>query len=212
MRLRNNPNAFTLVDEHPDIVITFYEKLKKSWYDIFHNDNPLFIEIGIGKGDFIFKMAELYPNYNFIGIEKYTTVMGVALKKLLDNPKDNVKLFLVRAETIEDFFLSSSVKGIYLNFSDPWPKKRHIKRRLTSPDFLNKYFKLLTNDGLLIMKTDNLDLFEYSLNSLKENKFKLINYTYDYLFDEDKDAMSEYESKFRLKGNKIYRLTAIKGE
>jgi len=212
MRLRNKPWAEPFLDENDDLVLKFDEELKNRYSKIFGNNQSLNLEIGTGKGDFIKQLASKNIDKNYIGIEKYSTVLAIAAKKIKnDSELKNVRLMCYDASEIELVFNEESLDCIYLNFSDPWPKARHAKRRLTYKTFLDKYYKLLKKDGMIIMKTDNLGLFEYSLESIKEHgKFKIIEYTYDYIFDEEKDGMSEYERKFRELGTKINRLVCIK--
>ena len=211
MRLRNKPWAEPFLEENDDLVLRFDEELKDEFGNIFGNNNSLNLEIGTGKGDFIKQLASLNPNKNYVGVEKYTTVLAIAAKKIKESELSNVRLMCYDAGEIELVFNDESLDCIYLNFSDPWPKARHAKRRLTYKTFLDKYFMLLKTGGKIIMKTDNLGLFEYSLESIKEHgKFKIVEYTYDYEFDSLNDGMSEYERKFREMGTKINRLVCIK--
>ena len=186
------------------------KEYRGKWNSLFQNSNPIYIEIGTGKGDFLIENACRYPNINYIGIERFDSVMVRAIQKSNDLKLKNFKLIRMNAEKIEDIF-NREVDVIYLNFSDPWPKARHAKRRLTYKTFLDKYYMLLKKGGKIIMKTDNLGLFEYSLESIQEHgKFKLVEYTFDYEFDSQNDGMSEYERKFREIGTKINRLVCIK--
>ena len=212
MRLRNKPWAEPFLEENEDLVLKFDEELKDNFEKIFGNTNSLNLEIGTGKGDFIKQLASLNLDKNYVGIEKYSTVLAIAAKKIKnENELTNVRLMCYDASEIELVFNKESLDCIYLNFSDPWPKARHAKRRLTYKTFLDKYYDLLKQGGKIIMKSDNLVLFEYSLESIKEHaKFKIIDYTYDYQFDCNNDGMSEYERKFREIGTKINRLVCIK--
>lgn len=212
MRLRNKPWAEPFLLENDDLVLQYSEDLKDKYSEIYSNDRPLNLEIGTGKGDFIKQLASLNPNQNYLGIEKYSTVLAIAAKKIKNETElTNVRLMCYDAGELELVFNEESLNCIYLNFSDPWPKARHEKRRLTFKTFLDKYFKLLKSGGKIIMKTDNLALFEYSLESIKEHgKFKLVEYTFDYVFDKENDGMSEYERKFREIGTKINRLVCVK--
>ena len=212
MRLRNKPWAEPFLLENDDLVLQYSEDLKEKYNEIFSNDNPLNLEIGTGKGDFIKQLASLNPNQNYLGIEKYSTVLAIAAKKIKNESElTNVRLMCFDASELELILNKESLNCIYLNFSDPWPKARHEKRRLTFKTFLDKYYMLLKSGGKIIMKTDNLGLFEYSLESIKEHgKFKLIEYTFDYQFDKENDGMSEYERKFRENGTKINRLVCVK--
>lgn len=212
MRLRNKPWAEPFLEENDDLVLKFDEDLKDSFEEIFGNNHSLNLEIGTGKGDFIKQLASLNKDKNYIGVEKYSTVLAIAAKKIKNEENiDNIRLMCYDASEIELVFNDESLDCIYLNFSDPWPKARHAKRRLTYKTFLDKYYRLLKKGGKIIMKTDNLGLFEYSLESIKEHgKFKLVEYTFDYEFDSQNDGMSEYERKFREIGTKINRLVCIK--
>ena len=212
MRLRNKPWAEPFLEENDDLVLKYSDELKDNYHNIFDNNESLNLEIGTGKGDFIKQLASLNLDKNYIGIEKYSTVLAIAAKKIKNESElTNVRLMCYDASDIELVFKDESLDCIYLNFSDPWPKARHTKRRLTYKYFLDKYYSLLKKGGKIIMKTDNLGLFEYSLESIKEhNKFKLVEYTFDYEFDGSKDGMSEYERKFRELGTKINRLVCIK--
>ncbi len=212
MRLRNKPWAEPFLEENDDLVLKYSDELKDNYHNIFDNNESLNLEIGTGKGDFIKQLASLNLDKNYIGIEKYSTVLAIAAKKIKNETElTNVKLMCYDASELEKIFNLESLDCIYLNFSDPWPKARHAKRRLTYKTFLDKYYSLLKKGGKIIMKTDNLGLFEYSLESIKEhNKFKLVEYTFDYEFDGSCDGMSEYERKFREIGTKINRLVCIK--
>ena len=212
MRLRNKPWAEPFLLENDDLVLQYSEDLKDKYSEIYSNDRPLNLEIGTGKGDFIKQLASLNPNQNYLGIEKYSTVLAIAAKKIKNETElTNVRLMCYDAGELELIFNEESLNCIYLNFADPLPKARHEKRRLTFKTFLDKYFKLLKSGGKIIMKTDNLALFEYSLESIKEHgKFKLVEYTFDYVFDKENDGMSEYERKFREIGTKINRLVCVK--
>jgi len=212
MRLRNKPWAEPFLEENDDLVLRFDENLKDEFENIFGNSNSLNLEIGTGKGDFIKQLASLNLDKNYIGVEKYSTVLAIAAKKIKNESElTNVRLMCYDASDIELVFKDESLDCIYLNFSDPWPKARHAKRRLTYKTFLDKYYMLLKKGGKIIMKTDNLGLFEYSLESIKEHgKFKIIDFTYDYEFDKENDGMSEYERKFREIGTKINRLVCVK--
>ena len=167
--------------------------------------DDFYLEIGSGKGDFIIQMAEKYPHRLYLGVEKNVTCAGITLKKIVEKELNNVKfLFRDGAEVIR-LLKDHSVNKIYLNFSDPWPKKRHSKRRLTSISFLGEYKRILKKDGQLIFKTDDLDLFNFSLEMFSEAGFKKINVTYDYDALDNEDAVSEYQTKATLKGISIKR-------
>lgn len=186
------------------------KEYKSNWKSVFGNDNPIYIEIGMGKGDFIIENAMRYPDINFIGIEKYDSVIVRAIQKSNELELNNLKLIRMDALEIEEVF-NKEVDRIYLNFSDPWPKERHTKRRLTSPIFLAKYDLVFKSDADIIMKTDNNPLFEYSLESLTEYGYKILSVTRD-LYSEDitDNIATEYEKKFVSKGICINRLKALK--
>ena len=209
MRLRNNPKAYDIMNENTDFVVIEPEKFKNKWKEIFGNDNPIYIEIGMGKGDFIYENARCNPNINFIGIEKYPSVLAAAINKInmQETKITNLRLMRYDAILLGDVFNENEVDKIYLNFSDPWPKNRHEKRRLTSSKFLDVYHKILVNDGVIEFKTDNRGLFEYSLQSVTEN-----NYHLDYVSldlhnspEADDNIMTEYERKFSVNGP-IYKM------
>ncbi len=175
----------------------------------FANHNPLHIEIGMGKGNFIINMALNHPEINFIGIEKYPSVAAIAIKKAMEYNLPNLKIIISDIVNLESL-LKKKVQVIYLNFSDPWPKKKHTKRRLTSPYFLELYDKLFKDKNLLIMKTDNDDLFSYSINSLKEHGYKIEDINYDLHATNIPNVLTEYEEKFSNRGIKIKYLKASK--
>ena len=208
MRLRNVKNALEIVNTSP-YTITNPKEYKGNFKSIFTNNNPIHIEIGMGKGDFIIGMAKKYPNINFIGIEKYESVMVRAIQKLEDLELPNLKLINMDAKEINEVF-SHEISVLYLNFSDPWPKTRHAKRRLTSETFLNQYKKVLTKDGVIEFKTDNRGLFEYSLESFNENNFSIYNISLDLHKDLEKypnNITTEFEDKWSKLGP-IYHLEA----
>ena len=189
------------------------EEYKGKWNKLFNNSNPIYLEIGMGKGDFIIENAIQYPNINFIGIEKYDSVLIRAIQKSNDLELPNLKLIRRDANNIENFF-NKEIDLIYLNFSDPWPKDRHAKRRLTSPIFLEHYQSIFKNKQHIIMKTDNKELFNYSLESLKEFGYN-IKYKTEDLYQSKKikqNIPTEYEKKFVSNGIKINYLEAIKNK
>ena len=208
MRLRNNKNAKEIIENSKYLVIN-PEEYKGKWKDVFNNDNPIYIEIGCGKGNFVIENAKTYPNINFIGIEMYDTVLMYAINKA---PKDldNLRFIRMDARLIEDVF-DKEIDLIYLNFSDPWPKNRNAKRRLTHERFLSRYDKIFKNKKTIFMKTDNLHLFEFSIESLSEYGYKLKNVSLDLANSDIKDnIMTEYEKKFTEKGVRINRLEAYR--
>lgn len=213
MRLRNVPGARETIIESP-LSVQNADQLKGNWAEEFGNNHPIYIEVGMGKGKFIVEMAKRNPQMNYIGIEKYSSVLVRAVEKLDDFEQDNLRLIRMDAENIEDVFDKEEVAGIYLNFSDPWPKDRHAKRRLTSTRFLERYNQILAADGRVIFKTDNRELFDFSLEQVKEAGWILENYTYDLHHSEymEGNVMTEYEEKFSAKGNPICRLCAYRNE
>ena len=168
------------------------------------------LEIGSGKGEFLLRMANKFPNEFFVGVEKNVTCAGISCKKLVENEVGNAKLLYRDGQDVVRIIKDNSVKNILLNFSDPWPKKRHHKRRLTSVNFLNEYRRILKDDGLLIFKTDNIDLFEYSIEMFKEANFNIISVDNNYDGLEFFDAQTEYEEFFRNEGTPIHRLVVKK--
>lgn len=211
MRLRNNPNAYTIMSENDSFVIMEPEKCKGSWKEIFGNDNPVYIEIGMGKGDFIYANACRYPDINFIGIEKFPSVLAAAINKInkQEVQVNNLRLIHYDAIELENIFEENEVDHLYLNFSDPWPKNRHEKRRLTSNKFLAVYQKILVDHGEIEFKTDNRGLFEYSLISLNHYPMGLLYVSLDLHNSPENETniMTEYEQKFCKKGP-IYKLVA----
>ena len=204
MRTKFKPWAVSYLKEHQEIILDDIEKNQKFFA------KEIYIEIGSGKGDFILGMSRLYPDINFIAIEKVESVAGVMAKKIVDNDIKNVLIYPGDIVNLFSSLKDKSIGKIFLNFSDPWPKKKHAKRRLTFIKFLNEYYRLLKDDGELIFKSDNDGLYEFSLEEIKLSKFNLIDYTFDYIFDDKCDAMSEYEKKFREKGQKIHRFVLKK--
>lgn len=207
MRLRNIKGSREKIKEN-DFVIKEIEQKKGKWKDVFENANPIQIEIGMGKGQFIMQLAEENPTINYIGIEKYSSVLLRALQKMEENPLPNLRFIRMDAEYIEDVFDKGEVDRIYLNFSDPWPKDRHAKRRLTSKEFLARYNTILKSDGIIIFKTDNRQLFDFSLEQADIAKWNKVNYTYDLHHSSyvEGNIMTEYETKFVAEGKPICRM------
>ena len=206
MRLRNLKNKEEIIN-NCDFIITDPFKYIGKWKDLFKNNNPIHIEIGMGMGKFIYENALNNPDINYIGIERYDNVIARAIKKLdkLDN------LILVRMDARDtDKVFNKEIDLIYLNFSDPWPKKRSTNKRLTSPIFLNKYDKIFKNTNNIIMKTDNRDLFIYSIESLSNYGYKLSNISFDLHSRDEEIITTEYEDKFVSIGKNIYYLEALK--
>lgn len=211
MRLRNNPKAYDIMKENDSFVIIEPEKCKNNWHKVFGNDRPIFIEIGMGKGDFIYENACCYPEINFIGIEKYPSVLAAAINKInaRDEKVNNLRLIHYDAIELGNVFEKKEVDKIFLNFSDPWPKSKHAKRRLTSSKFLDVYKEILVDDGKIEFKSDNRGLFEYSLVSLNQYPMNLEYVSLDLHNSPESETniMTEYERKFCEKGP-IYKLVA----
>ncbi|HHY72633.1 MAG TPA: tRNA (guanosine(46)-N7)-methyltransferase TrmB [Bacillus bacterium] len=210
MRLRNKPWAYDKIKEHPNALIASPEHFCGKWKtEIFRNGNPIHIEIGMGKGTFINGMARQHSEINFIGVEKYTSVIVSALELTLENNLPNVRLLNIDANTLPAIFEKGELSRIYLNFSDPWPKNRHEKRRLTHESFLAMYERVLVKGGEIHLKTDNQGLFEYSLESFSRYGMIIKNISLDLHHSDMKgNVMTEYEEKFSKKGNRIYRCEA----
>ena len=208
MRLRNVKNAYNIVNNSNYVIKNEEEHIGK-YKSLFNNDNEIHIEIGMGKGDFIIGMAKKYPNINFIGIEKYESVMVRAIEKLNDIELNNLNLIRMDAININKVF-DHEISTIYLNFSDPWPKKRHSKRRLTSDVFLSLYDNIFISNPHIIQKTDNIGLFAYSLSSLSKYGYQLDEVSLDLENEGIDNVVTEYEKKFMNMGIKINYLNATK--
>ena len=213
MRLRNVKGAREKISASIS-VIDNPKEYKGKWRELFKNDNPIYIEIGMGKGKFIIENAIKNPNINFIGIEKFSSVLVRAIERKENNENDLSNLVFLRfdAEYIEDIFDKSEIGRIYLNFSDPWPKDRHAKRRLTSKEYFKRYDNILCKDGKVIFKTDNKDLFDFSLDQIDLAGWKLINSINDLHNSEyvKGNIMTEYEERFVNEGVPINRLEAMR--
>ena len=210
MRQRNVKNKEEIITSSKYFVNNPENYIGK-WNTYFQNNNPIYIEIGMGKGQFIIENAKRYPNINFIGIEKYDSILALALKKI-NTELPNLVMIRIDAFNIDSIF-KEEIDTIYLNFSDPWPKKRHAKRRLTSPEFLKKYDLIFKNNNHIVMKTDNKDLFSYSIKTLNNHGYYINNITFD--LEKEKDSlniMTEYEEKFTKLNNPIYKIDVIKGK
>lgn len=208
MRLKNVKGANEIIIKGKYYIDNPYEYIGK-WKRVFDNDNPIYIEIGMGKGNFIIENAKRYPNINFIGIEKYDSVIVRAIQKSNELELNNLKIIRMDAKRLGEVF-DKEIDTIYLNFSDPWPKDRHSKRRLTSPVFLSIYDKIFKGRERIIMKTDNIPLFNYSLDSLREYGYKIVRETNDLNCLDENNIMTEYEEKFYKLGTKISRFEGIK--
>ena len=214
MRLRNIPRAEGTIQSH-QAAIKRPEDQKGCWKQVFGNENPIYIEIGMGKGRFLLNMAKQYPNVNFIGIERYSSVLLRALEKY-DTEEfqelTNIRFVCMDAKELSEVFAKGEVERIYLNFSDPWPKDRHARRRLTSSEFLARYDLFLAPDGRIEFKTDNQDLFTFSLEEIESSdKWHLDASTRDLHHDaamNEGNIMTEYEEKFSAVGNPICKLIA----
>lgn len=208
MRLRNVKNKDQILSSSP-FFIADGSLYKGKWHQLFGNDRPIYLEIGMGKGKFLIENAIRYPEINFIGIERYDSVLARALEKVPENLK-NIKIVRLNAEYIEKLF-DHEISLIYLNFSDPWPKKKHHRRRLTSLEFLSKYDTVFQTDAVIVQKTDNADLFAYSLCCLSQYGYVLEDVSLDYQPTvEDENIETEYEERFRKLHLPIYRLIAKK--
>ena len=208
MRLRNVPGARETIIEN-QFSIQQPEQMKGKWHEVFQNDHPIHIEVGMGKGQFIIEMARRNPEVNYIGIEKYSSVLVRAVEKLEDFEQDNLRLIRMDAENIEEVFDKDEVDRIYLNFSDPWPKDRHARRRLPSKEFLARYDQILVPDGKVEFKTDNRGLFDFALEQREIAGWNLDGCTFDLHHDENMNegnVMTEYEEKFSSMGNPIYKM------
>ncbi|KGR72863.1 tRNA (guanosine(46)-N7)-methyltransferase TrmB [Streptococcus phocae subsp. phocae] len=209
MRVRKRKGAEEHLESNPHYVILNPEDSKGHWHEVFGNDNPIHIEVGSGKGGFITGMALKHPEVNYIGIDIQLSVLSYALDKVLDSKAPNVKLLRVDGSSLTNYFEDGEVDMMYLNFSDPWPKSKHEKRRLTYKDFLDTYKKILPEHGEIHFKTDNRGLFEYSLASFSQYGMTLKRVWLDlHASDYQDNVMTEYEAKFSSKGQVIYRLEA----
>jgi len=207
MRLRKDPRAEKYIQES-EIVISNPEKNKGKWNAIFSNNNDLHVEFGMGKGGFIIEMARQNPDINYIGVERFETVVYKACKKAeRDQLVPNLRFICENVGLCKDIFSKGEVDRIYLNFSDPWPKNRHANKRLTYRKFLKKYDYLLCKKGQIHFKTDNKGLFEFTLNELSDQDWKMKNITFDLHASGIKgNVMTEYEERFSSQGMPIYRL------
>ena len=208
MRLRNVKNAYEDLTKSSYFINNPKEN-KGKWKRIFQNENPIHLEIGMGKGQFLINMAKAYPHINFIGMEKFASVLIRAIKKVEEEELSNIRFICEDAKNIEDFF-DKEITTLYLNFSDPWPKTRHAKRRLTSPEFLKSYDTIFLKDGHIIQKTDNILLFAYSLEQLSKHGYILEKVSLDLANTNIFNIKTEYEEKFSSLGYKIHYVEARK--
>ncbi len=211
MRLRHIPGSEEEIATSPYVIQNPSEK-KGCWKEVFGNENPIEIEIGMGKGRFIMELAALHPEINYVGIERYPSVLLRGLQKRAELELDNIYFMCVDAKNLAEIYAPGEVEKIYLNFSDPWPKDRHEKRRLTSEDFMTVYNQILRPDGVVEFKSDNRELFDYSLEAIPRAGWKIVDFTYDLHHSEmgAGNVMTEYEEKFSAKGNPIYKLVACR--
>lgn len=210
MRLRNIPGADEAIADSPHCIQEPMAE-KGRWHLIFGNENPIHIEIGMGKGQFIMKLAKEHPDINYIGIERYSSVLLRALQKMEIEPLPNIRFLCMDASIITEVFDKEEVAKIYLNFSDPWPKERHAKRRLTSRQFFERYDKILAGNGVVEFKTDNDDLFAFSMEEVAEAGWTLDAHTFDLHHDpvlNEGNVMTEYEENFSSLGHPIHKLIA----
>ena len=198
--MRTKFKAWTVpyLEEHKEVMFTTEELLSF--------DKPINLEIGSGKGQFLVDMASKFPNEFFVGVERNVTCAGITCKKLVEQEVRNAKLMYLDAEKLMLALKDNSINNIFLNFSDPWPKKRHHKRRLTAESYLNNYYRVLKKEGKLIIKTDNVDLFAFTIENLENSLFVLLEKTDDYKELDEFDTMTEYEKSFRDEGTPIHRI------
>lgn len=212
MRRRNVKNAKGRIEKHQELVILNPKDYKGRWHELFGNSNPIYLEIGMGKGKFLKEHALTNPNINYIGVEKFDSVIVQAVEKIYPLELSNIKLINIDAEELLDIFESNELSKIFLNFSDPWPKNRHAKRRLTHKLFLDRYNAVL--NGSIEMKTDNRELFEFSLISFNQDNWNFEKLSLDLHNqeneEENKIITTEYEEKFMNKGNNIYFVEVTK--
>ena len=217
MRLRNVPGAEEYVASHP-LVIKIAARYRGNWKDTFeHPENPIHIEIGMGKGKFLLTLAKDNPSINYIGIEQYSSVLVRALEHYDKDEEysdmDNIRFLCIDAKDLPEVFSVGEVEKIYLNFSDPWPKERHSKRRLTSRQYFERYDKILAFDGIVEFKTDDRELFDFSLEQIDLAGWILLAKTYDLYHDPAMsrgNVMTEYEEKFNAQGHPIHKLIAMR--
>ena len=209
MRLRNVKGSREAMVES-DFVFHEPKEYRGRWHEVFGNEHPIHIEVGMGKGQFITALAQIHPEINYIGIEKYSSVLIRALEKLEKLKLPNLCFIRMDAEEITDVFCPDEVSHIYLNFSDPWPKDRHAKRRLTSVPYFNRYNRILIPEGTVEFKTDNMDLFSFSEESIQEAGWHLDLSTRDLHHSPyvQGNIMTEYEERFSSMGNPICKLIA----
>ena len=205
MRVRFDKNADKTLEENEKYIIEPLNKIGK-WKEEFNNENPLHLEIGMGKGNFIINMAKAFPNINFIGMERNKTILAKAVKKIEKEGINNIRVMSSDAQQLKEIFENKELDKIYLNFSDPWPKSKHYKRRLTYKDYLDLYDYVLKDNSIIEFKTDNQILFEFTIMEICNTQRKMEYISLDLHNTDQFNIMTEYEEKFSKKGNRIYKL------
>lgn len=205
MRVRYDKNADTTLEENDIYIKEPLQNISK-WNQEFENENPLYLEIGMGKGNFIINMAKHFPNINFIGMERNKTILAKAVKKIEKEGITNIRVMSSDAQQLKEIFANKELDKIYLNFSDPWPKNKHYKRRLTYREFLDLYDYVLKKDSIVEFKTDNQILFEFTILEVCNTGRQMEYIALDLHNTEEFNVMTEYEEKFSKKGNRIYKL------
>lgn len=215
MRMRKKKWAEPFLEEHQDYALNDPGQYQGKWCELLHTEE-IHLELGMGKGDYLLRMAEMYPEFGWIGVEKDRNAAAVAARKAVDAGLDkfpNTRMIVGNAEEIGNWFAEKEVDVIHLNFSDPWPKKYTHKRRLSNERFLQLYDRILKDSGQIIMKTDNQDLFESSILYFTEFGFKITEFSVDFRRKEHpEDAITEYEQRFMDIGQPIYRVIVVKSE
>lgn len=210
MRLRNVKNATVLLENHPDWVVLHPEEWKGKWSALFQETGPIHLEIGCGKGRFLSEMAKARPDIHFLGMEKFDSVIVRSLQKLLKEPVANVRLIRTDAVRLDEMFAYGEIETLYLNFSDPWPKPSHSRRRLTSPEYLLRYRKLLKPGSSIYFKTDNFPLFAFSMKSFVDSGMEIRRITLDLHRESDiPNIETEFEQRFVAMGKPIFYFHAI---
>ncbi|MEW9670702.1 tRNA (guanosine(46)-N7)-methyltransferase TrmB [Ammoniphilus sp. 3BR4] len=212
MRLRKKPWVKEEIVSYERLVVLDPQAQCGKWSSWFGNNHPIHVELGTGKGNFITTLAEQNPSVNYIGVEVREEVLISAVRKAAKKGLTNIAFLWLNITKLEEVFAEGEVERFFLNFSDPWPKTRHAKRRLTHRDFLNRYKRILQKGNEIHLKTDNEKLFEFSLNEMSDSGLRLKNITFDLhnsAFEEAKSVMTEYEQKFVNLGMKIYRVEAV---
>ncbi|PKM86379.1 MAG: tRNA (guanosine(46)-N7)-methyltransferase TrmB [Firmicutes bacterium HGW-Firmicutes-12] len=210
MRMRRTANINEKLNKMSNYIVFEPEGIKGKWHELFGNENPIHLELGMGKGSFISVMSKRYPDINYLGLERVEDIIYKAACREEIQESPNVKLLLADVENLPFYFNQMEIERIYLNFSDPWPKNRHEKRRITHPRFLDIYKKLLKKGGEIFLKTDNEDFFDFSLLSIVETGYSLRKITYDlHKTNFAENVMTEYEQKFAAVGKPICRCEAI---